>query len=124
MAALRTYYNSRCPVCRPAIEKYAASNASRDTDLQWRDINEDEAALAHLGVTADDVRKRLHVLDGEGGLHVGVAAFEAIWSELEGYGWRTRVIQIPGVRSLAHWIYEAFAALLWWRNRRREGATR
>ena len=46
MAALNTYYNSRCPVCRPAIEKYAASKASRDADLQWRDINEDEAALA------------------------------------------------------------------------------
>ncbi len=117
MAALKTYYNSRCPVCRPAIEKYAAAKTCRESALQWRDINEDETALAHLGVTADDVRKRLHVLDGEGGLHVGVAAFEAIWVELEGYGWRARLIRMPGVRRLADWAYEILAAVLWSRNR-------
>ena len=106
MAALNTYYNSRCPVCRPAIEMYAFADRSHDGDLQWCDINADEAALSHLGVTADQVRKLLHVIDGEGRLHVGVGAFEAIWSELEGYRWRAHLIRILGIRRLAGWIYE------------------
>lgn len=119
MSELRTYYNARCPVCRPAIERYARTGKSGEATLDWCDINRDKAALCHLGITADDVRKRLHVIDDEGRVLVDVAAFEALWGELEGYGGLARVIRLPGVRRLAHWAYEALAAVLWWHNRRR-----
>lgn len=116
---LTTYYNGTCPVCRPEIERYGRSEIAGDAELGWCDINRDEAALAAFGVTADDVRKRLHAVDEQGRVMVGVTAFAAIWQELRGHRWLARLIRLPVVRQLAHWLYEGLVAVLWSYNKRR-----
>ncbi len=118
---LTTYYNERCPVCRAGIDAYRDSQPDDDAGLAWRDINQDEAALAKQGVTRDDVWYRLHTVDESGRVLVGIDAFIVIWDELPAYRWRARLLRLPVVRQLAYLSYEALAFFLYRWNLRRAG---
>jgi len=115
-------YNGSCPVCRTEIEHY--QKLDRDTDrLAWRDIGATDQA-AGCGVGPEALRRRLHVVDADGRLLVGVPAFARIWQELPRYRWLARLVDRPVVRPLAAWLYEPLAAGLyaWDRRRRRRVA--
>ena len=115
-------YNGSCPVCRTEIEHY--QKLDRDTDrLAWRDIGATDQA-AGCGVGPEALRRRLHVVDTDGRLLVGVPAFARIWQELPRYRWLARLVDRPVVRPLAAWLYEPLAAGLyaWDRRRRRRVA--
>ena len=115
-------YNGSCPVCRTEIEHY--QKLDRDTDrLAWRDIGASDQA-AGCGVGPEALRRRLHVVDADGRLLVGVPAFARIWQELPRYRWLARLVDRPVVRPLAAWLYEPLAAGLyaWDRRRRRRVA--
>ena len=119
---LKTYYNERCPVCRAGIHAYRADQPDHDAGLAWQDINEDEAALAAQGVTLDDVWYRLHTVDENGRILVGIEAFIAVWERLPAYHWRARLLRLPVIRQRAYLGYEvlAFCLFRWnlWRARR------
>jgi len=83
----------------------------------WRDINRTPDALATRGVTLDDVRRKLYVEDERGELHVGAAAFAACGARTPGQTWWGRVAALPGIRTVARWAYDAFAAGLYRWNR-------
>ncbi|MDJ0944314.1 MAG: DUF393 domain-containing protein [Kiloniellales bacterium] len=122
---LKTYYNERCPVCSAGIHAYRASQSGDVCGLDWQDINQDETALAAQGVTRDDVWYRLHTVDEDGRILVGIDAFIAIWDELPAYRRRACLLRLPVVRQLAYLGYEALAFCLYrwnlWRARRGAG---
>jgi predicted DCC family thiol-disulfide oxidoreductase YuxK len=120
MAEVETYFNSRCPVCGPEIDRCRRVAERSGQVLVWRDINLDPEALARFGVTRDDVVKRLHVIDREGRLHVGVAAFAVLWDELPGHRWLARLLRWPVVRAIASLGYEVFAWPLFAYNKLRD----
>jgi len=123
---LKTYYNERCPVCSAGIHAYRESRPAGDAGLAWQDINQNEAALAAEGVTRDDVWYRLHTVDENGRILVGIDAFIAIWDELPAYRRRARLLRLPVVRQLAYLGYEVLAFFLYrwnlWRAGKRAGA--
>jgi predicted DCC family thiol-disulfide oxidoreductase YuxK len=84
-------------------------------DIEWLDINKEPEALAHRGVEIDEVRRKLYVEDEQGNLHVGAAAFAALWSETP----RQRLLSMPGLKTVSRWVYDAFAAVLYAWNRQR-----
>lgn len=119
-------YNGACPVCRTEIEHYQRLDGDIHPKLAWRDINrlDGEPAScdpASCGIGADAMRRRLHVVDADGQLLVGVPAFARIWDHLPRYRWLARLVRLPLVRSVAPWLYEPLAAGLyaWDRHRRR-----
>ena len=119
---LRTYYNQSCPVCSSGISHYR--QAAADEDLAWENINEDPQALSDRGVSRDDVWYRLHSVDEQGRVLVGVDAFIAIWERLPAYRWRARLLRLPVIRQLAHLGYEVLAFLLYrWNLWRAKGGT-
>jgi predicted DCC family thiol-disulfide oxidoreductase YuxK len=115
MAVKKVYFNSACPVCNAGIKSQRGKMSA--CAIEWRDINEDRDALAARGVTIDDVRRKLYVEDEAGKLHVGSAAFAALWRETPGQRWWGRVAALPVIATLARWAYDAFAAGLYRWNR-------
>ena len=116
MAALRVYYNSRCPVCDAGIRGQRAKMAT--TEVQWRDINAEPAALAWCGADVNDVRRKLYVIDEAGGVHIGADAFVLLARRTPGQRWLGRLFGLPVLVSLARIAYNGFAALLYGWNRR------
>lgn len=87
-------------------------------DIEWCDINREPDSLRWCGADINDVRRKLYVIDATGRVHVGVAAFVALWRRTPSQRWLARVASLPGVAALARLSYDGFAALLYAWNRR------
>lgn len=116
-----TLYNGACPVCRTEIHHYRRIDQRRGGRLVFADVVGDPTAAAALGLDREDVKRRLHVLDRDGRLHVGVDAFLVLWRELPGYRWLGRIVGLPGVRTVAALVYDrVLAPVLYAAQKRRE----
>lgn len=118
--ACTTLYNGSCPVCRMEIDHYRRIDGAAGLGLGWVDIGADPAEAQARGFDPIAVRKRLHVLDAEGRVHIGVDAFLLLWSHLPRYRWLGRIIGARGIRPVAVFLYDrALAPLLFAWDRRR-----
>lgn len=124
MPRVTTYYNGACPICRREIEHYKRVTACDNHRLTWCDISQQPAAVAALGLDQEAVKRRLHVVDRDGRLRIGVPAFAALWSEIPRYRWLATLVGWPGIRQIAAGIYELLAVWLYARNKRREAKAR
>jgi predicted DCC family thiol-disulfide oxidoreductase YuxK len=116
MSVPRTYFNGDCPVCAAGIRRMR-----RATDgLDWIDIAATPDAVRACGATREAVKKRLHVIDRDGVLRIGVPAFAALWDEVPRYRPLAYLVRLPLLRAIASGLYEIAAALLYAWNRRRE----
>ena len=114
-------YNGACPLCRREIDLYRRMATTHGVTVDWRDIAAEPAMLAAQGLHADDLARRLHVVDGDGRVVAGVDAFRALWSRLPATRWLARVVGWWPVRPLAGVVYERLVAPgLYARHRRRE----
>ena len=103
--ALTVFYNGACPVCRCSIERYQAASAGRSRLIAWCDTAAAPWALKRWHVEPGAVVLRLHIVDADGRLLVGAAAFARLWRELPGYRWAGLLMAVPGVTPIAEWIY-------------------
>ena len=118
MAKTKVYYNGACPVCAAGISRQRRQLAGRETQFEWIDVDTDNAAVRGIDAGLEFVRERLHVVDDAGEIHVGAAAFTALWKLTPGQrtiGWFS---QLPILRTVLRWVYNAFAAGLYRWNRR------
>jgi predicted DCC family thiol-disulfide oxidoreductase YuxK len=115
---LVTYYNGSCPVCRFEIDHYRDKEIA---GLGWRDISRDDAALAELGISRDDAKRRLHVMLPDGTVRSGVDAFAEIWRRMPGFNWLSRLVSAPVIRPVAGWIYDRILAPVLFAWNRRAG---
>ncbi|WP_299674132.1 thiol-disulfide oxidoreductase DCC family protein [uncultured Roseobacter sp.] len=122
MSKTDVLYNAECPVCSREIDHYARLTEAQALPLSYDDLN-DAPTLARWGVTADDAARRLHVRRN-GALYVGVPAFIVLWQSLPRYRWLARLVSLPGLYRLAHWIYEGVLAPLLYRSHLRRQAKR
>jgi predicted DCC family thiol-disulfide oxidoreductase YuxK len=118
---LTVWYNTKCPVCNAGIEwqRSRLVRAIRAGVIEFRDINLEPDALSRFGASVDDVRRRLHAVDAEGRLHVGVDCAIAVWLATPGQKWLGRVFGLPVIRQSARIGYDRFADLLYAWNRRK-----
>jgi predicted DCC family thiol-disulfide oxidoreductase YuxK len=103
--AIAVYYNGACPVCGPEIERFRRAAHHADAPFAWHDLAAHPEALAAHRVTAADARRRLHVIDGQGRLHIGIDAFILIWSQLPGYRRLAPLVRLPLVHAIAAAAY-------------------
>jgi predicted DCC family thiol-disulfide oxidoreductase YuxK len=87
--AITAYYNSACPVCDAGVR--FQKKKMNQTNTVWRDVHCDITARSDLQSDLEFVRKRLHVVDKHGRLHIGMDAFIALWSESSEEEWKARV---------------------------------
>jgi predicted DCC family thiol-disulfide oxidoreductase YuxK len=118
---LTVWYNTKCPVCNAGIEwqRGRLVRAIRAGVIEFRDINLEPDALSRFGASVNDVRRRLHAVDAEGRLHVGVDCAIAVWLATPGQKWLGRVFGLPVIHQSARIGYDRFADLLYAWNRRR-----
>lgn len=105
---LTIFFDGACPLCRREIAHYLA--ADRGQRLEAVDIATDPRPLAALGVSQADALAALHVQDAAGRMHVGAAAFLAIWDRLPRWRLLARTIRaLPGAATLLERAYRAIA---------------
>lgn len=112
-------YNGACPVCRREIEHYRRLDGEHASALDFVDIGKPTPELRALALSNDQARRRLHVLDADGRLLIGVPAFAAIWERLPRYRWLARISRLPVLRSLLPLVYEPIAFGLYHLDKRR-----
>ena len=104
---LMVYYDGKCGLCRREIEYYKrVAPADR---FVWLDIASDPADLAVLDISQADALRRLHARDSSGVLYVGMAAFIAIWQDLNWWRYLAMLIKLPFLQPLAEFAYDRFA---------------
>lgn len=108
------FYDGGCPLCRREVHHYR--RLDRAGNIGWIDINVQEGRLAAFGLTREDAMARLHVLDADGQLQTGAAAFVALWSALPYYRWLARLIRFLRLIPVLEFFYTPFAR---WRLGRR-----
>jgi len=120
-AKLTVWYNTKCPVCNTGIkwQRSRLARAARSGVIDFRDINLEPEALARFGAGIEDVRRRLHAVDGAGRLYVGVDCAIAMWRATPGDVWLGRLLGLPVLRPIAGFGYDRFADLLYAWNRHR-----
>ena len=121
MSKTRVYYNSACPVCNAGIAAERRRMKACNVDVEWVDIHRDPRRLQEIGASQEFVRERLHVADETGALHVGAAAFGALWSQTPQLRPVAMFLRMPVIRTIAGSAYNVFAAGLYrwnrWRGR-------
>ncbi|RUU89759.1 DUF393 domain-containing protein [Mesorhizobium sp. M7A.F.Ca.MR.176.00.0.0] len=117
---LTVWYNTRCPVCDAGIsrQKRRLIEAVKAGRIEFRDINLEPAALAGLGASLEDIRRRLHATDAAGRLLVGADVAIAVWKVTPGEGWLAMVFGNPFALPVTRFAYDRFADLLYAWNRR------
>ena len=90
----------------------------RDNRVEWIDVNTDQRLLGALGVSREQALKRMHVLDADGVLRDGAAAFVALWSALPYYRFPARLVYHTRTTGLLEAAYRHFES--WRYVQRRE----
>lgn len=116
---LTIFYNTRCPICDAGISYQRAKliDLVKQGVVEFRDINLEPDALAAHKVTVEDIRRRLHALDGNENLVVGADVAIALWRLTPGQGWMASVFDNPIILPLMRFAYDRFADLLYAWNR-------
>lgn len=118
MSKTKVYYNSACPVCNAGIE-YQRRRLGKSADtVDWIDVHRCNEAASDVAPSLEFVRERLHVVDDDGAVHVGADAFAELWGRTKGQKTLSRLVRLPGVRTVSRWLYNGFAAVLYWWNRK------
>ncbi len=118
--ALTVWHNTKCPVCEAGIsrQRQRLRAAVAAGEIEFRDINLEPEALKAYGASEDDVRRRLHAVDGTGALLVGADVVVAVWRATPGEAWLASLFGAPGAIWLTRLVYDRFADLLWAWNKR------
>lgn len=114
---ITVFYNSACPVCDAGIGHQKERMAG--CAVQWKDVHTDTAARSDIDAPLECVRERLHALDGQGRVQVGVDAAILIWRNSPRENWKARLISLPVVYPLARVAYNILARLLYRWNLRK-----
>ncbi len=108
------FYDGGCPLCRREVGHYRRLDV--DSRVRWVDISTQHELLVSHCLNQSDAMARLHVLDREGRMQTGAAAFVALWSVLPYYRWLARLVTNLGLIPLLERLYVPFAR---WRMSRR-----
>ena len=107
-------YDGFCPLCLRSVVLLEALDVRRR--LEFADLEREwpEQALAGAGVTRDDARRAMHVIDPDGRIYRGFFAFRAFARLLPPLWITLPLFYAPGASRLGSWIYDHIA-----RNRSR-----
>ena len=118
MSKTKVYYNSACPVCDAGIGYQRRKLKDSADEVDWIDVHRCNEAASDVASSLEFVRERLHVVDENGTIHVGAEALAELWGKTRNQRALSKLVRIPGVRTLSRWLYNGFARLLYWWNRK------
>ena len=111
-------YNDTCPICSREVNGYRRMTEARGLPVAYAGLS--DGTYAQAGLTEEEAARRFHLLK-DGQLLSGVPAFAALWQDLPGLRWLSRLVRLPGVRLIAAAVYDRILApLLYALHRRRQ----
>ena len=104
---IKVFYDGKCGMCSREIRHYMKISP-RETFI-WRDIANEPQHLKEINVSQSYALKRLHVIDQDGKIQVGVDAFIAIWSKIPRWRLLAFLCAMPGIKFTLSVLYNKFA---------------
>ncbi len=104
---IRVFYNSACPVCNAGIKSQKGKTS--DSVVEYEDVHLDNDLAAQLDAPLAFIRERLHVVDENQQVQVGIDAFITIWRHSPKERWKAKFFSLPGLHALAVVGYNVFA---------------
>jgi predicted DCC family thiol-disulfide oxidoreductase YuxK len=101
---LTVFHDGSCPLCAREIGMYQRSEGGET--IAWCDVSLSGAPLP--GMTPDEAMARFHVMDADGVVKSGAAAFIALWLTLPRWRWLGRVASVPPLPIILEGLYRAF----------------
>ncbi len=86
---LTVFYDGECPLCRREIGFYRRQNGA--AMLDWIDVANSGTPMVAPGLPACSALARFHVMDSQGRLFSGGAAFVQLWMKLPALRWLGRI---------------------------------
>jgi len=102
---VKVFFDGNCIVCDYEISHYSRIMPEV---FELVDISAPGFVAAGHGLDAEAVNRHMHIQTEQGEIRIGVDAFAYIWSKIPRYAIGSRLIQLPGVYSLAkvgYWIF-------------------
>ncbi len=104
------YYNDKCPICSFEIKQQEKFCAKRDLKIRFLGLQHSTKDLAQYGLSIKDLKRRVYVMNSEGQLTAGVAAFKEVSAGMPYYRWFSKLLEIPAAYRLTEFIYEGIIA--------------
>ena len=80
LKVLTVYYDGGCPMCAREVGMYQSLKGAEF--IKWVNLRKFPDGEVAPGVTKKNALSRLHAVDYKGNIHVGGAAFAALWCML------------------------------------------
>ena len=100
---LTVIYNDTCPICAREVGAYRTATDRRGLNVAYAGLS--QCDLAQFGLTPDAAARRFHVMQ-DGVLQSGIPAFALLWETMPRLRWLARLVRLPGLRTLAAWVYD------------------
>ena len=110
---ITVYYDGKCGMCRREISHY--QRIAPEGLFNWVEITSNPAPFLAKGFRVEEGLKALHVEDGDGKMHIGVAAFIVIWQKLPRWQLIAMLTSLPLILPLLEFCYRHFSR---WRFKR------
>ena len=104
---IKVFYDGKCGMCSREIRHYMKISP-RETFI-WRDIANEPQHLKEINVSQSYALKRLHVIDQDGKIQIGVDAFIAIWRKIPRWRLLAFLCALPGIKFTLGVLYNRFA---------------
>lgn len=99
------FFDGSCPLCTAEINQYKVLTPI--TEIRWVDVTEPNFTPSD-GQTKEQLKQRFHVLNNNGDLISGAAAFVYLWEQLPGWRRLAVIAKIPGALDVMEFGYKAF----------------
>ena len=98
-------YDGSCPLCSLEIKQY--QKIKPDSPIHWVDVSSPEF-IAPLGQTKASLMQRFHVVQPNGEMVSGAAAFVTVWEKLPKFRYLAALSKLPGMLSAMEFGYVGF----------------
>ena len=103
---LTVFFDGSCPLCLREIALYRRLTPLRP--VKWLDVSQEDPQIHGIGLSQCDAMRRFHVMDSQGSLYSGAAAFTELWRNYRGWRIIGQIFSLPGLRHLAEGMYRLF----------------
>lgn len=98
-------YDGSCPMCTLEIDQYKLITPKGQ--INWVDVTS-PGFIPPVGTSTETLMQRFHVIQPNGTLISGAAAFVHVWEKLPGWRRLAAVAKLPGALGVLDFGYENF----------------
>lgn len=104
---IKVFYDGKCGLCAKEIEYY--KKIAPTARFEWIDVTENPQALNPYKIPIDKALKRLHTVDMNHKIHIGLNSFIVIWKQLPRFKILGFLASLPLIHIILNYAYNRFA---------------